>query len=82
MTTPTEKVFCAECQKAGLKSRVTPDGGSMTAMYCAPYYAEDGVYHHHDMNVVTLAFACSNGHHWTTTSHPKCPSCDWPKGDT
>ncbi len=71
-------MICEECKKAGQKSRVTCHGGSTTAVYCAPYYDEDGTYHHHDMNIVTSSYECSNGHRWTTQRHPKCPSCNWP----
>ncbi len=38
-------MICEECKKQGLKSRVTPGHGSSTAMYCAPFYDEDGKYH-------------------------------------
>lgn len=70
---------CPECVKEGKKSRVTPSGGPVTAMYCAPYYDEDGAYHHHDRNLSTTNYSCSNGHQWQETNpFPKCVSCDWP----
>jgi hypothetical protein len=71
-------MICQECKAAGQKSTVTPLGGSTTAMYCAPYYDEDGKYHHHDANVVTESFSCSNGHKWVSQKYNKCPGCDWP----
>lgn len=49
----------------------------VTAMYCAPYYDEEGVYHHHDANRTTYNHVCSNGHKITVSSTGKCPSCDW-----
>ena len=65
---------CPECKASGLKSRVTPHGGSRTLMRCSPYYDEDGVYHHHDTNITTSSYSCSNGHEWTTKSRGKCPA--------
>jgi len=43
-------------------------------MRCSPYYDEDGVYHHHDTNITTSSYSCSNGHEWTTKSRGKCPA--------
>ncbi len=74
-------MICQECKAAGLKSRVTPHGGASTLMYCEPFYDEEGKYHHHDLNVLTSSFSCSNGHQWVTKSHPKCPGCDWPNDE-
>lgn len=68
---------CPVCVEKGLKSSVYPGFGSCTAMYCAPYYDEDGKYHHHDMNTSTFSYSCSRGHTWTISSSGKCPSCDF-----
>lgn len=75
---------CSTCAKQGLRSRVTPGVGSMTLMYFAPFYNEDGAYHHHDGNTMTTPYSCSHGHEWMETSNPSCPniSCDWPKEET
>ena len=35
---------------------------SGTLMYSAPYYDENGVYHHEDPNVYTTEYECSLGH--------------------
>jgi hypothetical protein len=71
-----EKVICEECLKAGLKSRVYVLGCMKTAMYCRPYYDEEGNFHHHDSNVVTEMFKCSNGHEWQKRSGGSC-WCGW-----
>lgn len=72
---------CQECVDAGQKSRVTPGMSTVTAMYCAPYYDEEGVYHHHDMNSHTTQYTCSNGHQWIKSWYPACPApdCDFGK---
>ena len=74
------KVFCPDCVKAGQTSRVTLLGGSTTDMFCAPFYDDDGAYHHHDLNITSESFSCSNGHRWASQSHSPCPNptCDWP----
>ncbi len=70
---------CPECQKLGLKSIVTPGVGISTAVYCVPFYDEDGNYHHHDGNVTIAGHSCSNGHKWTERKKEPCPheGCDW-----
>ena len=44
---------CSECITEGKKSQVNPGWSTVTAMYCAPYYDEDGKYHNHDRNTTT-----------------------------
>lgn len=68
---------CPECQKSGLKSRVTNEGSSSTLMYCAPFYDEEGRYHNHDSNIITTLYLCSNGHYWNEKSKRSC-WCGWP----
>ena len=70
---------CPECVKEGLKSCVTEDNfsGMRTLLYCAPYYDENGAYHHHDSNVHKMNYSCSNGHDFSTTAENKCISCNW-----
>lgn len=48
-----------------------------TAMYCQPFYDEDGKYHHHDANTTTTEYRCSNGHQWTERTTGNC-WCGWP----
>jgi rubrerythrin len=70
---------CPECVASGKKSRITPGMASITAMHCAPYYDEEGVYHLHDFNTTTTNYGCTNGHQWRETSPPnQCPGCEWP----
>jgi hypothetical protein len=76
-----ETMKCKECQDSGKTSRVYPGGSSVTAMHCPAYYDENGVYHHHNMNVMTTHYECSNGHSWSESTRNECParSCDWGK---
>ena len=71
---------CAECEKAGETSRVYVGMGMTTSMFCQPYYDEQGIYHHHDLNITTQSFSCSRGHAWAATVPNHCPSCDWKSG--
>src|SRR2546430_16577299 len=70
---------CNECIKEGKTSKVYPQGGTSTLMYCPPFYDEAGVYHHHDCNVKTFLYRCSRGHTWIEKQDPMCPGCglDW-----
>lgn len=70
---------CPVCEKSGQKSKVFPHGGTSTLMYYQPYYDEDGIYHHHDMNNHTQYYSCSNGHRWMVYSKKQCPAegCDF-----
>jgi len=68
---------CSECITEGKKSRITPGMSSTTLMYCAPYYDEEGLYHHHDSNITTTSYSCSNGHRWSNSHTGQCGSCDW-----
>ncbi len=69
---------CKECINEGKKSRISPGFSTVTAMYCSPYYDEDGNYHNHNSNTTTTEYGCSNGHHWTDrTSGQPCVNCDW-----
>lgn len=70
-------MICPECQKQGLRSRVTPGPIVTTLMYCPPFYDEDGKYHSHDANSSSTSYSCSNGHCWTEVSQPTC-WCGWP----
>lgn len=70
-------MICPECKEQELKSNVFPHGGTKTLMYCQPYYDENGIYHHHDRNVVTNSFSCTNNHQWTTRRYDYCPAGDF-----
>lgn len=72
---------CPVCIEKGLKSNVYPGCSFSTAMWCAPYYDEDGKYHNHDMNTHSTSYSCSQGHRWTQRNASKCPSCDFESGD-
>ena len=70
---------CPACAKQGLESVVTPGIGLCTAAYYIPFHDEDGNYHHHDENLTTTGYSCSNGHKWTESEKESCPheGCDW-----
>lgn len=74
-------VTCPVCQDKNLKSMVYPGHGFSTAMYCQPYYDEDGNYHHHDLNTHSFSYKCSLGHSWKVISGNKCPNCDFGHDD-
>jgi len=70
-------MICPYCQEAGEKSCVYPSAyGFSTAMYCQPYYDEEGKYHNHDSNSHSTPYTCSKGHSWTEIAGNKC-QCGW-----
>lgn len=69
-------MICPECKEQGLKSKVYPGMSMTTAMFCQPFYDEEGNLHHHDFNTTTTEYSCSNGHHWTEKSSGEC-WCGW-----
>lgn len=72
---------CSECTSQGLKSKVFPGAGMTTAMYCPPFFDEDGKYHNHDANITDVSYSCSNGHTWSSTIRNSC-WCGWGKENT
>jgi len=74
-------MICKECKRNGLVSTVQPSGGTTTALYCSPFYGENGEYHHHDRNITSKNYVCSRGHVWSETSSSPCPNpnCNWGK---
>lgn len=72
---------CPVCKLNDSESCVYPQGGSITAMYCPPYYDTVGQYHVHDSNVRTFGYSCSHGHRWNEISSNSCPSCDFGHGE-
>ena len=69
-------MICSQCKKEGKKSKVYPGVGMVTAMYCPPFYDEDGRFHNHDGNITTQEYACSNGHKWAAEVSSSC-WCGW-----
>lgn len=67
---------CPVCVKEGRTSEVYPKGGFTTAMYCQPFYDEEGKYHNHDANITTHGLSCSNNHSWTERTSGSC-WCGW-----
>lgn len=66
---------CPFCKEKKLKSKVYFEHGSMTLLFCPPYFDEHGRHHEHDVNALTDHYACSNGHKWHEKYYRKCPSC-------
>ena len=69
-------MICPKCREDGLKSWVYPQGGMATAMYCPPYFDEEGRYHIHDYNTSEYFYSCSMGHDWVESSRGSC-WCGW-----
>lgn len=75
------KMKCPKCVRLGLKSNVYGGIGSITLMYCQPYYDEEGEYHHHDSNTREHEYNCDKGHKWLQVSYGSC-WCGWTGGKT
>jgi len=71
-------MICQQCKDEDKKSNVYEGYGTVTAMYCPPYYDEEGKKHHHDLNTWTINYSCSNGHDWSVKSSGQC-WCGWGK---
>ena len=71
-------MICEKCHEEGKKSNVYEGISGITAMYCQPYYDEQGRRHNHDMNITTIQFRCSNNHEWSKQSSGSC-WCGWGK---
>lgn len=72
-------MICPTCQAEGKTSTIRIGERMTTLMYCAPFYDEQGAYHHHDLNIKTQSYSCSQGHAWDEKSRTPCPSCVWPE---
>jgi hypothetical protein len=75
-------MICPRCKELDQKSTIHGGLGFSTAMYCQPYYDEDGKYHHHDLNNHTWKYVCSNGHDILVVPSNKCESCDFGSEET
>ena len=68
---------CPTCVEEGKRSIINAPGyGMTTAAFYQPYYDEDGKYHHHDGNITTMEYSCSEGHSWTDKRSGTC-WCGW-----
>jgi hypothetical protein len=72
-------VKCPICEREGRESTVRVGPSTVTLAYCAPFYGQDGAYHHHDTNTTTTQLACSNGHAFLEKRRSRCPApgCLW-----
>ena len=73
-------MICPVCEKMGLKSKVFSNGSSVTLMGYSPYYDEDGQFHNHDPNRITMDYHCSNDHVFVIRKRHSC-TCGWSGGD-
>ena len=69
-------MICPKCKEQGRKSTIRVGVSMSTAMYCTPFYDEEGKYHHHDSNTTETSYTCSNGHEWTERTSGSC-WCGW-----
>ena len=72
-------MLCPICVGQSLKSTVHEGGSKTTQAYCPPFYDPEGVRHHHDINIRSRSFRCSNGHSWTVQLPNTC-ACGWTSG--
>lgn len=73
---------CTECVQSGQRSKVFDRGGTRTLMGGrGTFFGEDGERHHHDPNITTSGYECSNGHMWAVKSKTPCPNpkCEYGK---
>jgi len=75
-------LICPKCKEFGQKSTVSGGYGTSTAMYCQPYYDEDGKYHNHDSNSKSFQYSCSKGHLLFVSPSNRCSNCDWGHEET
>lgn len=66
---------CEECGKLGKTSTIGIGSSIVTSAGISQYYDEEGNYHHHDPNVSSTDYHCSNGHSWVVKSKHTCESC-------
>lgn len=69
---------CPECVKENKESCLYPSISYVTDAYYPPFYDKEGKYHHHDGNVTTNKYYCSNGHQFNNKSYGSC-WCGWGK---
>lgn len=75
---------CPYCVEEGKRSKVYDLGGSVTLMGGNfSFYDENGIFHHHDPNMITSYYSCTNDHHWSERRKASCPTsyCDWNKNN-
>lgn len=66
-------MICEQCKQEGKRSQINVGGaGVSTAMAVRYFYDEEGRYHAHDPNSLTITFRCTNGHSWSNTEVDKC----------
>lgn len=73
---------CPTCIEDGQKSKVFDRGSRRTMLNNSTWYDEEGNVHHHDTNITTTGYECSNGHKFEISKRGiPCPSfpddCDY-----
>lgn len=69
-------MICEQCEKENKKSKIYENGIISTCLYCLTFYDEDGKLHHHDSNIITMGYRCSNNHEWQVKNSGSC-WCGW-----
>jgi hypothetical protein len=70
-------MICYFCEKEGKKSKLDSHGCSTTLIGGArSYYDEQDNLHRHDLNHITSAYSCSNGHRFAIKKPKACPNPD------
>jgi len=70
-------IQCPQCRDAGQTSEVRRGISTTTTEYWEPYFGEDGKKHHHNPNVATTLYKCSEGHQWAITVPVRPCRCGW-----
>jgi hypothetical protein len=75
-----KSMICKICKKMGLRSIIKELAQCVTTLaHCEPWYDEDGRYHIHDCNTISITYQCSNGHEFITKSKPHQCWCEHDK---
>jgi len=70
-------MICPECKVSGNRSKVYINrAGVSTDVAYQPYYDEEGSYHHHDNNLFTQTWVCSENHSGVIVRASEC-WCGW-----
>lgn len=68
---------CTKCKESNMKSIVYQIYSSRTLLNHFPYWDTDGMYHHHDENIDSFGYRCSNDHTWEESKMTGYCHCGW-----
>jgi len=69
--------LCYQCYEEGFENELEFQKMSQTVMAVNEFYDDDGL-HHHDPNVISTYYKCSEGHELVLMERSLCPICNWP----